>query len=501
MKVLLVYPRYPETFWNMRHALKFISKKAAFTPLGLLTVASLLPGAWAKKLVDMNTDKLKDKDLEWADYVLISAMDIQKDSARDVIARCNSLGRKVVAGGPLFTTGHEDFTGVDHFVLGEGEVTVPRFLADLEKGCAAPVYQSDERPDISLSPVPMWELVDIKKYAAASLQYSRGCPHDCEFCDIVLLNGRVPRTKGAAQLIREMDAIYRLGWRDSLFVVDDNFIGNKNRLKTEILPAVVEWMKERHYPFALLTQVSVKLADDEELMRLMIQAGFDTVFVGVETPNEESLGECGKKQNIDRDLLETIKTMQNHGFLVHAGFIVGFDSDPKNIFERQISFIQKSGIAGAMVGLLKAPKGTKLYKRLKGEDRLTKEWSGDAVDLTTNFVPKMGSEKLVAGYKHIVSSTYAPRPYYARITTFLKAYRSSIHPRKAPVTASEVGALIKSAWYIGIREKGQHYYWRLMISTLFRRPRSFHMAVMLSIYGYHFRKVMAGHSRPAVSRA
>lgn len=501
MNILLVYPRYPETFWNMRHALKFISKKAAYTPLGLLTVASLLPADWTKKLVDMNTDKLKDKDLAWADYVLISAMDIQRDSVKEVIARCKSLGRKVVAGGPLFTTGYEEFTGVDHFVLGEGEVTIPRFLADLEKGCAAPLYQSDERPDISRSPVPMWELVNINKYAAASLQYSRGCPHDCEFCDIVLLNGRVPRTKGADQLLREMDAIYKLGWRDSLFVVDDNFIGNKNRLKTEILPAVIGWMKEHNYPFPMLTQASVGLADDEELMQLMIEAGFDTVFVGIETPNEESLGECGKKQNTNRDLLATVKTMQNHGFLVHAGFIVGFDNDPKNIFERQISFIQKSGIAGAMIGLLKAPKGTKLYKRLKGEDRLTNEWSGDAVDMTTNFIPKMGHDKLVTGYRHVVSSTYSPRPYYARITTFLKEYSGTIHPRKDRVRATQLKAFAKSAWYIGIKEKGQRHYWRLMISTLFRRPRSLHMAVTLAIYGYHFRKVMECNFRAAVTRA
>ena len=493
MNILLVYPRYPDTFWNFRHALKFISKKAAYPPLGLLTVASLLPKGWEKRLVDMNTDKLGDEDIEWADYVFISSMDIQRQSAHEVIKRCTQSRAKVVAGGPLFTTGYDEFQGVDHFILGEAEVTLPRFLADLEKGCSQHLYESDERPDVSRTPVPAWELLNTKKYANLSLQYSRGCPYNCEFCDIVLLNGRVPRTKETEQFLGEMEAIYRLGWRGGVFVVDDNFIGNKNKLKTEVLPAVVEWMKKRHYPFTLTTQASVGLADDEELMRLMVEAGFDSVFVGVETPNEDSLGECGKHQNTHRDLLASIKKMQNYGLLVHGGFIVGFDNDPKNIFERQVNFIQQSGIVGAMVGLLKAPRGTALYKRLKGENRLTEEMSGDSTDFCLNFIPKMNSDTLVAGYKHILAVTYAPRQYYARIGTFLREHRPILHgsPR---LKMAEIKPLAKSIWYIGLKEKGQWYYWRLFVSTLLHRPRSFPLAITLAIYGYHFRKVMQGYS-------
>lgn len=494
MNILLVYPRYPDTFWNFRHALKFISKKAAYPPLGLLTVASLLPKGWEKRLVDMNTDKLGDEDIKWADYVFISAMDIQRQSAREVIKRCTQSRTRVVAGGPLFTTGYDEFQGVDHFVLGEGEVTLPRFLADLEKGCAQHLYQSAERPNVNRTPFPAWDLLDARKYASLSLQYSRGCPYNCEFCDIVLLNGRVPRTKGTDQFLGEMEAIHRLGWRGGVFVVDDNFIGNKNKLKSEILPALVKWMKAREYPFTLVTQASVGLADDEELMRLMAEAGFNSVFVGVETPNEDSLGECGKHQNTHRDLLASIKKMQNHGLLVHGGFIVGFDNDPKNIFERQVNFIQQSGIVGAMVGLLKAPRGTALYKRLKGENRLTEEMSGDNTDFSLNFTPKMNSDTLVAGYKHILAVTYAPRQYYARIGTFLKEHRPTRHgsPR---LKMAEIKPLAKSVWYIGLKEKGQWYYWHLFVSTLLRRPRSFPLAITLAIYGYHFRKVIQGYSR------
>ncbi|MEK7353993.1 MAG: cobalamin-dependent protein, partial [Chloroflexota bacterium] len=241
MKILLVYPQYPDTFWGFKHALKFISKKASFPPLGLLTVAAMLPGEWQKKLVDMNITPLTDSDIQWADYVFISAMVVQKESMKEVIARCNKLGVKTVAGGPLVTTGHDEFEGVDHFVLGEAEITLPLFLADLAKGCPEHLYTSDGRPAIDKTPVPLWSLINMKKYSSMNFQYSRGCPFDCEFCDIVLLNGHNPRTKTQGQIIAEMDALYNHGWRGGVFVVDDNFIGNKKKLKAETLPTLIEW--------------------------------------------------------------------------------------------------------------------------------------------------------------------------------------------------------------------------------------------------------------------
>jgi len=488
LNILLVYPCYPETFWSFRHALKFISKKAAFPPLGLLTVAALLPSEWDKKLVDMNTDNLKDRDIAWADYVFVSAMDIQQASALEVIGRCVQLETKVVAGGPLFTTSEEEFEGVDHFVKGEAEEMAPRFVADMENACLQRVYESEGRPDVRYAPVPAWDLINIKKYASLTVQYSRGCPFDCEFCDVVLLNGRVPRTKSARQLLDEMEAIYRLGWRSTVFIVDDNFIGNKKKLKTEVLPEIIEWKKQRNHPFELHTQVSIGISDDEQLMQLMVEAGFNRVFVGIETPNEESLGECGKSQNANRDLVACVKRIQNCGMEVQGGFIVGFDSDPQNIFERQISFIQQSGIVTAMVGLLNAPAGTRLYKRLKRENRLLHEVSGDNTDFSINFVPKMSRETLISGYKHILTVIYAPKQYYARIGTLLREHRPRAVHKHSRLNLGDIKGLIKAMWYLGIREKGRRYYWRMVMSTLLRRPRSLPMVITLAVYGYHFRK-------------
>ena len=490
MKILFVYPQYPDTFWSFKHALKFISKKAAFPPLGLLTVAAMLPDEWEKKLVDMNTTTLTDKDLKWADYVFISAMVVQQNSAREVINRCKNFGTKVVAGGPLFTTGYEEFgyDDIDHLIVNEAEDILPLFLEDLEKGCARHIYTIKERPDITKTPIPLWSLIDKKKYELMSIQYSRGCPFNCEFCDIVVMNGHIPRTKDQKQILAELDVLYNQGWRGSVFFVDDNFIGNKRKLKSEILPAIIEWMEERKHPFSLLTEASINLADDEELMRLMIEAGFETVFVGIESPNEESLVECNKLPNKNRDLVASVKKIQNHGFQVQGGFIVGFDSDPLSIFKSQISFIQKSGIVTAMVGVLWAPPETRLYKRLKKENRLLPGGSGDNTDGSTNFIPKMGCERLASGYKHIVNTIYAPKPHYERIKTFLKEYKPK-SKRRGNLSPRYIGALIKSMWVLGIKEKGRRYYWRLFAWTLLRKPKSFPLSITFAIEGFHFRKV------------
>jgi radical SAM superfamily enzyme YgiQ (UPF0313 family) len=490
LKILLVYPRYPDTFWSFKHALKFISKKAVFPPLGLLTVAAMLPEEWEKKLVDLNTTALTDKDLEWADYVFLSAMVAQQDSAREVIDRCKRLGTKIVAGGPFFTPGYTDwgFDGIDHLVFGEAENILPPFVEDLGKGCAKHIYSSDEFPDIRKTPVPLWSLIDRKRYLSMSIQYSRGCPFNCEFCDIVIQNGHKPRTKDESQIIAELDAICDMGWRRGVFFVDDNFIGNKRKLKSEILPAVIEWMEEKKHPFSFYTEASINLADDEELMHLMTAAGFNMVFVGIESPNEESLVECNKLQNNKRDLLAAIKKMQNFGLQVHGGFIVGFDSDPLSIFRSQIDFIQKSGIVMAMVGVLMAPPGTRLYKRLKKENRILPKGTGDNTDGSTNFIPKMGREVLASGYRHVVDTIYAPKPYYERIKTFLREYRPSTKG-KFKISLVELIALIRSIWALGCREKGRIHYWELVVWTLLRRPRTFPLSMTLAVQGFHFRKV------------
>jgi radical SAM superfamily enzyme YgiQ (UPF0313 family) len=497
LKILLVYPQYPDTFWSFKHALNFISKKAAFPPLGLLTVAAMLPEEWETKLVDMNVTNLTDKDIKWADYVFISAMAVQKESALYAIKKCKQAGTPIVAGGPLFTMSTEEFHDIEHLVLNEGEVTVPQFIKDLVEGKPKHMYTADEWPEIESTPVPVWDLVNIKKYSSLSIQYSRGCPFDCEFCDIVVLNGHKPRTKGKDQLLNELDAIYRMGWRNSVFIVDDNFIGNKRKLKAEILPAIAQWMKEKKHPFTLFTEASINLSDDEELMKLMVAAGFNTVFVGIETPNEDSLLECGKMQNKNRNMVDAVKKMQNFGLQVHGGFIVGFDNDPVTIFENQINFIQKSGIVTAMVGLLNAPQGTKLYKRLKKENRLVNNFSGDNTDCSMNFVPKMNIEVLMNGYHRILKTIYSPAHFYERVKTFLREYKPQTKRSSFPQT-EEIKALFRSMWVLGIKEKGRTYYWKLLAWTIIRRPKSFPLSVSLSIYGFHFRKVVETYTKQPI---
>jgi len=489
LKVLLVYPQYPDTFWSLKQTLRIISKKVAFPPLGLLTVSSMLPQKWEKKLVDMNATPLTDQDIRWADYVFVSAMVVQRESVKEVIRRCKKLNAKIVAGGPLFTSEYEKFEDVDHLVLNEAEITLPPFLEDLGKGCAKHIYSSDERPDVRTTPIPAWHLLDIKKYATMSVQYSRGCPFDCDFCDIVVLNGHKVRTKGKDQFLAELEALYNRGWRAGVFVVDDNFIGNKRQLKEEILPAIIGWQKEKKYPFGLSTQLSINLADDEKLMRLMIMAGFDCVFVGIESPNEESLAECNKRQNEGRDLIASVKKIQNHGFQVQAGFILGFDSDPDSVFKSQINFVQKSGIVVAMVGLLNAPRGTKLHQRLKKENRLLEKVSGDNTDCSMNFIPKMDSEKLINGYKNVLNTIYSPKQYYTRVETFLKQYKPQRKKGASRLELWHIWAVARSMWFLGVADRGRWHYWRFLVSTLMRRPRSFPMSMTLAIWGFHFQKL------------
>jgi radical SAM superfamily enzyme YgiQ (UPF0313 family) len=486
VNILLIYPEFPDTFWSFRHALKFIRKKASSPPLGLLTVAAMLPAAWEKRLVDLNVTHLTQEDLDWADYVFLSAMVVQRQTAIEVIARCKSAGVPVVAGGPLFTAEHPAFPGVDHFVLNEAEITLPQFLADLDRGKPKRLYATSQFPDIRRTPIPLWELADLKQYATLDIQFSRGCPYNCEFCNITALFGRRPRTKTAAQVVAELDHLYALGWRGGVFFVDDNFIGNKKLLKEEILPALIEWRKGKvGVPFN--TEVSVNLADDEELMSLMADAGFDTVFIGIETPDEDSLAECNKFQNRGRDLVQSVKRIQRAGMQVQGGFIVGFDSDTPSIFQRQIDFIQNSGIVTAMVGLLQAPHGTQLYKRLEKEGRLLSEMSGDNADGSTNIVPKMHIEVLRDGYKRILNQIYSPKLYYDRVITFLREYRMPrIRPHLSPVY---IGALLRSIYQLGVRGAERIHYWRLWLWTLAHRPRLFPQAITLAIYGHHFRTV------------
>lgn len=485
MRVLLVSPETPDTFWSFKHALRFISKKASFPPLGLLTVAAMLPNDWELKLVDLNTRTLRDTDLAWADYVMVSAMIVHEKSVRDIIARCRATHKTVIAGGPLFTTGHERFPEVDHFVLGEAESLMPQLVTDMLADHIQKFYQCDEHPDITQTPTPRWDLVRMKDYALMPVQFSRGCPFNCEFCDIIVMNGRIPRVKTTEQMIRELDSLVDAGWTGSVFIVDDNFIGNQVKARS-LLQELVEWRAHRGPSITFTTEASLNIADHPELLNLMAQAGFRKVFIGIETPVQESLVECAKTQNTQRDLVAAVHAVQNCGIEVMGGFIVGFDHDSAKVFELQHQFIQQSGIVTAMVGMLTALPGTRLFKRLQAEGRILRECTGNNFDGVLNFVPRLDRDTLVQGYRTLVKNLYQPKVYYKRVLQCLEEFR----PQKpAVVTWPEMKAVVKAMFVMGLFNRGRRAYWAFVGRVLIYHPRAFADAMTMAIVGYHFRRV------------
>jgi radical SAM superfamily enzyme YgiQ (UPF0313 family) len=488
IKALLVYPEFPDTYWSLKHALAFERKQASFPPLGLLTVSALLPEAWERRLVDMNVRTLNDSDIEWADVVLVSAMIVQKDSMQQVIKRGKALGKRVMVGGPYVTTSAEEAIEADHIFLGEAETTLPEFINDFARGEAKRVYEAAERPPLSISPRPHFHLAELRRYNAMSVQFSRGCPFQCEFCDIIEIYGRVPRTKSNQQLIAELDALRQLDWHGLVFIVDDNFIGNKRNVKL-LLPELAEWSERYDYPFSFLTEASVNLADDEELLESMRRAGFRRVFLGIETPVEESLKETRKNQNTRRDLLESVHKIQSHAMEVLAGFIVGFDNDPEDIFDRQINFIRESAIPMAMVGMLTALPDTQLWRRLNAEGRLLGETGGNLTHSALNYIPRMDSSQLVEGYKRILRTIYSPQEYYRRS---LDCLTRVVHDRreKPPISAIEMLlCFVRVMFALGIRDTARREFWRYLWSAAANHRNKFAYAVVLAAIGYHFRRI------------
>ncbi len=489
MKVLLVYPEFPDTYWSFRHALSFEGKRSAFPPLGLLTVSAMLPKSWERRLVDMNVRALKATDIKWADVVFASAMLVQKDSLKRVVAMCNAAGTRVVVGGPYVTTTLEELKGADHVVLGEAEETLPQLVSDLERGEAKPVYNAPERPQLALTPIPDFGLADMRRYSAMSVQYSRGCPFNCEFCDIIEIYGRVPRTKSNEQMLAELDVLKESGWRGTVFIVDDNFIGNKKNVKL-MLPHLAEWQERNGRPFTFITEASVNLAEDDKLLDLMRQSGFNRAFLGIETPVEASLKEAQKGQNTRRDLLESVKKIQSYGIEVMAGFIVGFDNDPEDIFERMTHFIRESAIPLAMVGLLTALPNTQLWRRLSGEGRLLGESGGNNTHSDLNFIPRMDSTRLVEGYKSILRSIYDTREYYDRALECLKRVsQPGPKSQRRNSLIRDASALARITLRLGVRDRDRLEFWRFMTQTLAHHRGAFADSMRLAAMGYHFRKL------------
>ncbi len=491
MNALLIYPEWPDTYWSFKHALPFEGKRSAFPPLGLLTIAPLLPKHWKKRLVDTNIRPLTEADLAWADVALLSGMLVQKPDLLAILARCRARGLPTVVGGPVTSSVEELPRHADHVVIGEAEELMAGLAADLEQGTAKPLYRARELPVLTQAPLPDLSLIDTKRYSAMAIQFSRGCPFNCEFCDIIEIYGRRPRTKAPAQMAAELEQLYERKWRGLVFIVDDNFIGNKKKVK-ELLPVLLEWNVRRGRPFTFLTEASVNLADDAELLQLMKDAGFTRVFVGIETPVEASLKEAQKMQNTRRSLLDSVRRIQSYAIEVMAGFIVGFDSDPENIFDKQVEFIQESAIPLAMVGLLQALPGTQLYRRLLKEGRIVDEGHGDNMDCRLNFVPNMNPQRLVEGYRSILQRIYHPDAYYERARRFLAHYHPTHHQRRS---LSDYLAVARSILKQGVLGESRTSYWKFFLEAATRYRHTFGTAITLAIMGYHFQKLTQVYCR------
>ena len=499
MNALLIYPKFPDTYWSFKHALKFLGKRAAQPPLGLMTVAALLPAEWKKRLVDTNVERLRDRDLEWADVVMLGGMHIQQDALVAIVERCRARGLRTVVGGPIASSVTAADLKADHVVIGEAESLIGGLARDLEEGTAKPVYQATERPEMVTSPLPDLSLIKMRRYSTMAVQYSRGCPFNCEFCDIIEIYGRRPRTKAVAQVLAELDQLRAAGWREAVFIVDDNFIGNKARAK-ELCAALAEWRRQYKTSFDFITEASLNLADDPELMQLMKDAGFLSVFLGIETPDESGLIASNKLQNTRRSLLESVATIQSYGMQVMGGFILGFDTDGEDIFDRMVEFIQSSGIPIAMVGLLQAMPGTQLFRRLRREGRIVDPGHGDNTDDKLNFLPHMDAAKLVEGYRSVLKRIYSCEAYYERVKLYLSRTQPKAEKRKSVqrwMTRENARAFVNSIIRQGILGRHRWSYWKFLATVATRYRHCVGAAMTLAVMGYHFQVMTARMTKAA----
>ena len=499
MNALLVYPRFPITYWGFQHTLRLIGKRASLPPLGLITVAALLPSHWQLRLVDLNLQDLGDEDLQWADLVLTGGLLIQIDSIQETIARARAFEVPVAVGGPAPTTSPEVFCNADVVFRGEAEGRIDDLIHALtQRSEKSRVLEAPEsRPEMTTVPLPRFDLLEIREYASLSVQYSRGCPFQCEFCDIIEIFGRKPRVKTPEQVIDELDAIYHLGYKGTLFFVDDNFIGNKPAVK-RLLPIVGDWQRKHGHPFELYTEASVDLAADQELLHGMVDAGFSSVFLGIETPSIKALEQAKKLQNIRIDPSEAIDRITRAGIEVMGGFIVGFDSDGPEIFAQQREFLGRQPVPLAMAGILTALPGTALWRRLKMEGRLRQRSNGDPFS-RPNFAPTMSEEALLRGYAELMAWLYSPNEYYGRCEAYLRRVGSVSASRAS--TLGEVGIFLRAIWHVGVRSPRRRHFWRLLGRALLRGQSKLRQAVVHAVQGEHLINYTCEHVVPRMEEA
>jgi radical SAM superfamily enzyme YgiQ (UPF0313 family) len=490
MRVLMVWPRFPASYWSLEDVTEIVPERSLMPPLGLITVAALCPKQWAIRLVDLAFEELNDEDLLWADLVVVSAMQVQRDDVRDTLQRASKLGRRTMVGGPYASSQPEELLPLaDHVIVGEPDEVFQEIATDLEVGSARRLYRVTEKPDVSRTPVPRFDLLALEKYTLMAVQFSRGCPFTCEFCDIITLYGRRPRTKSSAQLIGELDRLLQLGWRKEIFIVDDNFIGN-HKAALELCRELEPWQLRNRYPFGFATEASIDLASRPELVEAMVKANFSRVFIGIETPSSESLKEAKKFQNLRRDPLDCIRFIQQQGLWVMGGFIVGFDNDQADIFDRQIEFIERAAIPWAMAGVLQAPPTTPLYERMKREGRLIQDSPESSNFSPPNFRTVLPLPVLLGGLRRMPLILYDPRRFYERVLDSLERWQVRPEQRAAPLSfLYRLRVFFKSVWRQGVLSGYRRNYWRFFGRLMLRcglNPQKRRLGFELALSGHHF---------------
>lgn len=490
MRVLLLYPLFPKTFWSFEKILELVNRKVLLPPLGLITAAAILPQTWEYKLVDHNVREVTEAEWEWADLVILSAMIVQKQDLLEQIREAKRRGKRVAVGGPYPTSIPEDslIAGADYLILDEGEITIPLFVEAVQRGVTQGVFRAEngEKPDVTTTPVPRYDLLELDAYDSMSVQFSRGCPFQCEFCDIIVLYGRKPRTKSPQQLLAELDCLYQLGWRRAIFMVDDNFIGNKRNVKL-LLKELKVWMAERQYPFSFNTEASVDLAQDPELMQLMLECNFNAVFLGIETPDADSLELTKKFQNTRSSLVEAVQTINRAGLRIMAGFIIGFDGEKQGAGDRIIEFVEQTAIPTAVFGLLQALPNTALWHRLEKEGRLYGNKSDGNQFALMNFIPTRPVEEIAREYVHAFCTLYEPARFLDRVYRhFLEITPSPCQvPFRMP-SLVDLRALAIIIWRQGFKRSTRWQFWRQLFSIFKRNPGVWDHYLTVCAHAEHF---------------